>query len=242
MNDSRFIELLNLYVDQQLTPAEAAELETEITRNAERRRTYQQYCRIQRGCALLFEQERTQAPRHQKLADALAKADQKVIDFPNQRVSRMRNYMSLGLVAAAACIAVVVMNRNGVPDQASGVAVVTPAASAPAESAQPVAIPAQAVAPNTTAARPEFYSVLAARRLPGVRDQGKIYLGTDDSPEAFASYNWMREVELTPVATLSTERITLQQHHANGTEDRMLRSRKPMNGASTEMTAFQFQR
>ena len=61
MNDSRFIELLNLYVDQQITAAEATELEAELQENAERRRTYHQYCRKQKACTQLFEQERQAA-------------------------------------------------------------------------------------------------------------------------------------------------------------------------------------
>jgi anti-sigma factor RsiW len=51
MKESRYIELLNLYVDHRLTPEEAAELETEVQRNPARRKVYLQYCRIQKACA-----------------------------------------------------------------------------------------------------------------------------------------------------------------------------------------------
>lgn len=53
MNDSEFIELLNLYLDHEITPADAARLEAEVRGNPERRRTYLEYCRMQKACALL---------------------------------------------------------------------------------------------------------------------------------------------------------------------------------------------
>lgn len=63
MKESRYIELLNLYVDHQLTPVEAAELEAEVHRNPERRRIYTQYCQMQKACTLIFDAERSLAPK-----------------------------------------------------------------------------------------------------------------------------------------------------------------------------------
>jgi len=52
--NARFIELLNLCVDDQLTPAEADELDAALLANPARRRTYEQYCRMSQACAQLF--------------------------------------------------------------------------------------------------------------------------------------------------------------------------------------------
>ena len=243
MMQSRFIELLNLYVDHQLSPDEARELEAEILRDPARRKTYQQYCRIQKGCTLLFEQERGRAPEHAALATALAEADRKVIEFPERRSNVRGLVVSIGGLAAAACLAVVLMNRGAPVAPGSLATTQAPAVAqvAPAEAAQPVTIPSTpAPSRMQSAARPEFYSVLASRRLPGI--QTEVHLGTDDSPEAFASYNWMRDVELMPVATLSTERITLQTDATNSEESRVLRSRRPIQTTTTELNAIQFQR
>ena len=42
MKDNRFIELLNLYIDRQITVAETAELEAEIQQNPKRQAVYRQ--------------------------------------------------------------------------------------------------------------------------------------------------------------------------------------------------------
>jgi len=66
MKDSEFLELLNLYLDHEITPADAARLEAEVRADPDRRRTYLQYCRMQKACAILaadFAAERPVAPR-----------------------------------------------------------------------------------------------------------------------------------------------------------------------------------
>ena len=62
MKDSTFIELLNLYVDHQISPADATRLEEEVRGNPERRRVYRQYCQIQKACTSLGDAFRTEAP------------------------------------------------------------------------------------------------------------------------------------------------------------------------------------
>ncbi len=62
MNDREFIELLNLYLDHEIAPADAARLEAEVRDNPERRRIYLEYCRMQKACALLAEDFATERP------------------------------------------------------------------------------------------------------------------------------------------------------------------------------------
>ena len=50
MKESKFIELLNLYIDQQISPEDAALLEEAILQNPRRRQIYRQYCRMHKDC------------------------------------------------------------------------------------------------------------------------------------------------------------------------------------------------
>jgi len=53
MKDSEFLELLNLYLDHEIAAADAARLEAEVKDNPDHRRTYLEYCRMQKACTLL---------------------------------------------------------------------------------------------------------------------------------------------------------------------------------------------
>src|SRR5699024_8172620 len=91
----------------------------EIQGNPARHRTYQQYCRMQKACAQLFEHERSAAPASTALARAMADADRKIVAFP-ERPARRTMWpagFSVAAVAAAACVAFVVVRHanTGVP-------------------------------------------------------------------------------------------------------------------------------
>lgn len=53
MKEREFTELLNLYLDHEITPEAAARLEAEVQRNPARRATYRQYCQMQKACKIL---------------------------------------------------------------------------------------------------------------------------------------------------------------------------------------------
>lgn len=245
MNESRFIELLNLYVDHQLSASEAAELEGEISRNPERRSTYLQYCRMQKACTLLFEQERIQAPESKKLAASLRDADRKIISFPEEQIRPRRGYYPVGLFAAAACAAFVFARFTPSTQQKSQ-SVTAPAmaqvheASTP-DAAQPVTIPAVAPvsAPNS---RSGLYTVFASPSASAVRGSTVSDRSDEESATLPVSYSWMRDVQLTPVQSLSSSRITLKAGSVASSEDRVLRSRKPVKDDSEMSAAYQFQR
>jgi hypothetical protein len=145
MKDSRFIELLNLYVDREISPEEAAALEAEVYRSAERRQLYEQYCRMDRGCTMLLAQNpASPAP---KLAAALAEADRKVVEFPVQPGGRSKLVLFGGLMAAAAAVAIVFVNRDSAPasmptaPQAQAPVAVVPPAPTPTGREAVVALP-----------------------------------------------------------------------------------------------------
>jgi hypothetical protein len=132
MKDRRFIELLNLYVDREITPAEAAELEAEVHGSAERRQVFAQYCRLDRACTQVLAQ--VPAVPAPKLAAALAAADRTVEELPEPSGGRSRLVFLGGLMAAAAAVALVFFNRSTVPlatpaQPQARVATVVPAAA-----------------------------------------------------------------------------------------------------------------
>jgi hypothetical protein len=98
MNDKKFIELLNLYVDREVTPEDALLLEAEVATNPDRRRVYDQYCRMQKACSMLS-------------GELAGKSlDRQVLAYPSPSI--WRSVPLMASLAAAACIAVVVGVRE----------------------------------------------------------------------------------------------------------------------------------
>ena len=78
MNDRRFTELLNLYLDHQITAAEAVELEAAVHSSPARRRTYEEYCVLQRGCSQLGSNARACAPVAPRFARSVHDVELKI--------------------------------------------------------------------------------------------------------------------------------------------------------------------
>ena len=239
MNETRFIELLNLYVDQQLSAPEAAELEAEIQRNPARHRTYRQYCRMQKGCAQLFEHERAFAPASAKLSRALTEADRKILAFPatpDRGVWATR--YSFAAVAAAACVAFVIVRQTNesLAPTAPSVAVAAPAvltAEAPVAVAA-VAAPGEAgVTSGFSAEVPELgFGALAVSMSDG------MFFNDRASPEV-SSLVWMQDVQLKPIRKVSTEEFLFRTASPKVTDEALL----PVRGTddeSAESAAFTF--
>lgn len=109
MKESEFLELLNLYLDHEISAADAERLEAELRQNHERRRVYREYCRMQQACKILAG-EGTGATEG-------SGARTNVVPFtPQERRGRSRKtyYFAGSAVAAAACVALaLVLPRNG---------------------------------------------------------------------------------------------------------------------------------
>jgi hypothetical protein len=136
MNDTEFIELLNLYLDHEISAADAARLEAEVQKNPARRRVYQQYCRMQKACKLVAADFETEPE------DASVATDKKVVAFNpavaaiEARRKRMGTFYTVGTFAAiAACVAIIFVGQSRKMNVAQ-----------PADSA------AQAIAQNANAA------------------------------------------------------------------------------------------
>ncbi len=111
MKDSEFIELLNLYLDHEISPEKAALLEAEVTRDPARRMLYRQYCQMQKACVVLAGQFTA--------AEAAPKAG--LLSARPARRSQA-GLWATGLVAAAACAAIALLPRPrpaGIPASAT---------------------------------------------------------------------------------------------------------------------------
>lgn len=105
MNDKKFIELLNLYVDREVSAEDALLLEAEVATNPSRRKVYDQYCRMQKACSMLSSE----------VADTSPEMDRQLVAFPVHSLWRSVPFMAT--LAAAACVAVVagLRQRSAVP-------------------------------------------------------------------------------------------------------------------------------
>ena len=53
MNKEHFTELLNLYLDDEISSWDLSDLMEETRRNPERQKVFLDYCRIHKACSLL---------------------------------------------------------------------------------------------------------------------------------------------------------------------------------------------
>ena len=203
MKDSEFIELLNLYLDHEISAEDAARIEAEVQQNPARRRVYQDYCRMQKACTLLAKDYVDQA-----VATSVPE-DRKIAAFEPRRSWGLGVYAG-GLAAAAACVALVVLaNRSTsvapIPNAANPVAALTPSTSAPVD------VNVQLVAGNS-AARTIAQTVTVAAQHSDQRpvfaasplgmSKGNVSAGTlvaADQPALDARFEWINSMQLSPV-------------------------------------------
>jgi anti-sigma factor RsiW len=140
MNDNRFIELVNLYIDRQITAAETTELEAEIQASPRRRAVYSQYCRMHRATKQVYESFRgheTEAGSAQPVGrPTIAKFDR------GQGKRGLRWNVIAGGLAAAACVAFALIRMGSFANPAGSPLEVTVAKS----TAAPALVPDKVVA------------------------------------------------------------------------------------------------
>ncbi len=240
MNDRRFVELLNLYVDDQLAPAEAAELEAAVLSNPARRRTYDEYCRLHRGCSLLCDGARTLAPSSQGFARSLRDAERKMA-APRRR-SWFPAYAGVyGGTALAACVAVILLVNRQSPESSSGVVIASlnnPPAIVTAERV-PSAVTVSVAAPSVGLVSPLFdvQPVVTAAVLDVARNAREVEIASADRE----ALEWMQRVDLLPLQRLVIDEQAFESRPTLQPDNRVFRSRHSLQG-SAEFTAFQFQR
>lgn len=231
MKDHRFIELLNLYIDRQITVAETAELEAEIQQSPARQAVYRQYCQIHSATKMVYDSFRANAAGQPVLQPS---RPGEIELFETKRGKSRFAYYAGGL-AAAACLTLVFMHYNTVPAGTVPVAVAKTEIR-PASPAAPVtvaAVPTPAVEPvvglvslrNTATATPDYSAMLAA-----LREQ--------DEERAFASGHLQsnRGSSLFDDGVFNPNRTVPTQGQP------VIRPRQTPAQQQAEFTAFQFQR
>lgn len=235
MKESRFIELLNLYIDRQITAGETAELEAELQRNPKRQAIYRQYCKIHAATKLVYESFRAEAA-DQPAAHAGRGG---VVELFETRRRRTHWAMYAGGFAAAACLALVfVATRSPVRDTVAPV--VTVQAQPVATIASAPAVPEPAIAPakaggaslvslrDTVEITPDYAAMIAA-----LREQ--------DEERAFTN----ERLQIGRVQPLFQDDMFSQRRLLSSQEQRVFRSQPtvaPANTQQAEFSAFQFQR
>lgn len=228
MKDSEFIELLNLYLDHEISAADAARLEAEVQSNANRRRVYQDYCRMQKACKMLAQDFAGDTP---------GEPDRKVVAFPGGSSAkgshRSFGYVAAGVFAAAACVAIVFVGhpRATAPSAA-------PAATYAVQST-PAPAPVQAVAAVAeTSVAPTVQPVNEFSLRNGDRASGLIISKPADSHLA-----WIENVRLTPVQLQTQlDPLHLETNPALRSEERTYTSGNKSLSSDLPVTAIRFQR
>ena len=243
MKESKFVELLNLYIDQEISAPEAALLEEEIQRDPERRRVYLQYCRMHRASAVLFESFRSEnMPAGGKLGEAARAAAEKIVAFPAPSPRRSPNWVYAAGLAAAACVAFVLVRQTASnraqPNHGTQLTqtAATPVRSVPA---QPAAVSPEAFAPAVVPiTRREFTPVFVTRGLAAQE--------TSPNAEALlvahrATLDWMQRVQLTPMQNPALENLVFDTQPTLQQDQRTYRSALPVQ-VNAEKVSFEFQR
>ncbi len=257
MKDSEFTELLNLYLDHEISVADAARLEAEVQANPARRKVYQQYCRMQKACKMLS------AEFVAAEAGAATEADKKVVAFDPDAAraagagrQRARGFYTLGgLAAAAACVAFVLVNRGTPTVETPATEVAVQTAPAAAIAAKPVVVAVAETAAVAPAARGGIVS-LAGARAQGLRAQptlvaDQLFLSTSSTnalltasvQDSANQLAWIPNVQLAPLSQrVPAEDIRFDTRPTNLRPEaaRVLGGAQAQPGAEIEMAAFRF--
>ena len=218
MKESKFIELLNLYVDHQISPAESAELEAEVRSNTEHRRVYREYCQMQKACTEIAENFRTQAPA----------GDPQVARRGHRRRATDGMPFAMGLVAIAASVALIVSLRSRLAERPI---VAGPVAPAVAPAALVVAAPVS---------RPALQPAIGPRLVP-VRSPSAELTEVASAPERAAFADWMNSVQFSSLPDASADDLRFDARATLQPDARPYRSNRSLQG-KVEWTAFTFQK
>lgn len=229
MNDERFIEMLNLYIDRELSGEEIHEIEEAIARSPERQKIYAQYCRMERATQQLLRETDVPQPSIPELV-AAARTGANEIEFPARSAPARNGWLGWGTSVAslaAACLAVFFLLQE-------------PAETSPEPAIEGGTQTAEAVAPlrfDDT----DYQTVF-------VLDYEESSDRLDAMRPASDSFAWMNQLQFAPI-----ERTELNNWQMEASEPIEIRSLNPRwitpvglddspQHNREEMTAFQFQR
>lgn len=229
MKDNRFIELVNLYIDRQISAEETAELEAEIQSNPQRRAVYRQYCRLHSATKQVYESFRTNAEPQSRVPAG------RVIAADFARRSRVNWIHYAGGLAAAACLAVVFVRYNTVSAPVAddlvqagptpSIQVATAAAPTPVTADPVTATPTATLVSlkDHIATEPDYAAMLAALR----REEQRVFANG--------------EIQSSRLPSLFDDGVFDARQFAPSNNQRTFRG-KQTPAQQAEFTAFQFQR
>jgi len=208
MKDSEFIELLNLYLDHEISADDSARLEAEIRGNLERRRVYLQYCKMQQACRVIAADFATGESEHETASE------KKVVPFALDAVAparrrRAQASLAVGAFAAAACIALVFVGTREPELTPAAEQAATMAASVPVGSAGLAVAASHSPVPRglVSVARPPQSPTLVANPLLLTGSTQAEALRAAAVRQADNQLAWIEALQLAPLP----ERKTLSQ-------------------------------
>lgn len=255
MNDSEFIDLLNLYLDHEISAVDAARLEAEVQRDPERQKIYRQYCRMQKACKLLTADFKP---------ETAAASSGKVVAFSHEAATAAPRHNTGGfytfgaVAAAAACVAIIFIGRNRQASAESSetfAAVPTPqvapalvadtTGSSRAEADVPVSIVA-AASPALNTSGPQSLGTLNRATLVA---NPLLLTGSSQADAVLAAaieqansqFAWMQNVQLTPLQQPSSNHsLRFEAQSVSWRQERRTLDNRAAPSGATEMSAFQF--
>ena len=236
MKENRFIELLNLYIDRQITAAETAELEAEIQSNPKRQAVYRQYCQIHAATKLVYDSFRAVAADQ----PAVSAGRSGVVELFETRRRRTHWAYYAGGLAAAACLTVVfVMNRNTAGHSEPSLLAAEPQPTAPVVAV--AAIPDPVVATPATKTEPGLVSLLSTASTV-TPDYTAMLTALREQDEERAFHN--ERLQIGRVQPLFEDSMFEPARMLSAQEQRVFRSQpsSPAPAQQAEFSAFQFQR
>jgi hypothetical protein len=195
MNETRFKELLNLYLDHRLSPEEARELERALAEQPSLRRRLRSYEIMHRGCAELFRRSEQDAPAPDVLVEALRRAEQRIV-LKNERRATLQGWLTWGTAAGAAAVMALMVAKISQPGAPTVATAPTGAslqvASVPAATSRSVGA-AEAQARDTLRLRAD---ALALRNgLPEHLTLAALGIAPESQVARTSLANWTAEVE-----------------------------------------------
>jgi anti-sigma factor RsiW len=233
MNDAEFIELLNLYLDHEISAVDARRLEAEVTRNPARYKIYREYCQMQKACVVLAQAS--------ALETAATAADANVVSFDDDAPRWGFGFYAAAACAAVACVAVVAVMRNG--NGSANLAALAPEISSIA-STQFTPVSSLADKPRdlprtvSVAARNGDMKPAFAAYTPRSITAQNSAAGLDRND---ARFEWMQGVQVSAMPRLMAEDLRFDQKANLAPDKNNLRNRRPID-ARFEQAAHQFQR
>jgi len=236
MNDKKFIELLNLYVDREISSEEAAALEQAIASSPERRKVYLQYCRIHKASVMLAESYKSDSiPEGSILGRAASDADRKIAAYPSRqsRGPAWAWFTGLGVAAAAACVALVVVRNEGASMAPIAPRDVTFTQTELTSNLQTVSTPIPIT--SVTAANRERAKVGMFVNAQASMDE-MVFAGSNAERLA-----WMDGVQLPVLHPVAPDKLVFEAKQPGRSDQRVFRTGGTAD-AKVEMTAFEFQK